>query len=57
MALFSYPFQTILLSSDPNMPWYDRAATELIHFLAEGRVAMAVDDLLEAAATPALTIR
>jgi uncharacterized protein len=37
MAIFSYPFQTILFPADPNMPWYDRAATWLIHFLAEGK--------------------
>ena len=37
MAIFSQPFQSILFPADPGMPWYDRAATWLIHFLAEGK--------------------
>ena len=37
MALFSYPFQSILFPAAPEMPWYDRAATWLIHFLGEGK--------------------
>jgi uncharacterized protein len=37
MAIFSRPFQTILFPADPSMPWYDRAAEWLIHFLAEGK--------------------
>lgn len=37
MALFSQPFQSILFPADPAMPWYDWAATWLIHFLAEGK--------------------
>lgn len=37
MAIFSQPFQSILFPADPNMPWYDRAATWLIHFLGEGK--------------------
>jgi len=37
MALFSHPFQTILFPVDPAMPWYDRAATWLIHFAGEGK--------------------
>jgi uncharacterized protein len=37
MAIFSHPFQTILFPADPAMPWYDRAATWLIHFAAEGK--------------------
>ena len=37
MAIFSQPFQSILFPADPEMPWYDWAATWLIHFLAEGK--------------------
>ena len=37
MVLFSYPFQSILFPPASDMPWYDRAATWLIHFLAEGK--------------------
>jgi len=37
MAIFSQPFQSILFPVSPAMPWYDRAATWLIHFLAEGK--------------------
>ena len=37
MAIFSYPFQSILFPAAPDTPWYDRAATWLIHFLAEGK--------------------
>lgn len=37
MAIFSQPFQAILFPADPAMPWHDRAATWLIHFLAEGK--------------------
>jgi len=37
MAIFSYPFQSILFPADPNMPWYDWGATWLIHFLGEGK--------------------
>ncbi len=37
MALFSHPFQTILFPADPAMPWYDRGAKWLIHFLGEGK--------------------
>ncbi len=37
MAIFSHPFQAILFPADPAMPWYDRAATWLIHFLGEGK--------------------
>ena len=37
MALFSYPFQSILFPAAPAMPWYDCAATWLIHLLAEGK--------------------
>lgn len=37
MAIFSNPFQAILFPADPAMPWYDWAATWLIHFLAEGK--------------------
>ena len=37
MALFSRPFQSLLFPADPSMPWYDRAAEWLIHFLAEGK--------------------
>jgi uncharacterized protein len=37
MAIFSQPFQTILFPAGPAMPWYDRAATWLIHFAAEGK--------------------
>ncbi|MFN3333205.1 MAG: hypothetical protein ACK47M_11895, partial [Caldilinea sp.] len=33
MAIFSYPFQTIVFPADPAMPWYDWFATWLIHFL------------------------
>ena len=90
MALFSYPFQSILFPADPDMPWYDWVATWLIHFwgransalfsllfglgmillmerieapreirplLRPGRVAMAVDDLLAAAADAAILIK
>jgi hypothetical protein len=37
MAIFSQPFQAILFPADPDMPWYDWAATWLIHFLGEGK--------------------
>ncbi len=37
MAIFSYPFQTIVFPADPTMPWYDWFATWLIHFLGEGK--------------------
>lgn len=37
MAIFSYPFQTIVFPADPAMPWYDWFATWLIHFLGEGK--------------------
>lgn len=37
MAIFSQPFQAILFPADPEMPWYDWAATWLIHFLGEGK--------------------
>jgi uncharacterized protein len=37
MAIFSYPFQSILFPAAPDMLWYDRAAVWLIHFLAEGK--------------------
>ena len=37
MAIFSQPFQSILFPADPDLPWYDWAATWLIHFLAEGK--------------------
>lgn len=37
MAIFSHPFQAILFPADPAMPWYDRAATWLIHFAGEGK--------------------
>jgi uncharacterized protein len=37
MAFFSYPFQAVLFPADPDMPWYDRVAAWLIHFLAEGK--------------------
>ncbi len=37
MTVFSRPFQTILFPADPALPWYDRAAEWLIHFLGEGK--------------------
>lgn len=37
MAIFSYPFQTILFPTPPDTPSYDRAAVWLIHFLAGGK--------------------
>lgn len=37
MAIFYAPFQQILFPVDPTAVWYDRAATWLIHFLAEGK--------------------
>ena len=37
MAIFSYPFQSLVFPADPAMPWYDWAATWLIHFLGEGK--------------------
>ena len=37
MTIFSYPFQTLLFPVDADMPWYDRVATWLIHFLGEGK--------------------
>jgi uncharacterized protein len=37
MAIFYAPFQQILFPADPAAAWYDRAATWLIHFLAESK--------------------
>jgi len=37
MAFFSHPFQSLLFPPDPAMPWYDRGAKWLIHFLGEGK--------------------
>lgn len=37
MAIFSRPFQVIVLPIDPATPWYDHAAEWLIHFLGEGK--------------------
>jgi uncharacterized protein len=37
MTIFSYPFQSLLMPAPSEMPWYDRAATWLIHFLGEGK--------------------
>jgi len=37
MALFNHPFETILLPTDPTMPWYDRGAKWLIHFVSDGK--------------------
>lgn len=37
MAIFSYPFQSVVFPADREMPWYDWAATWLIHFLGEGK--------------------
>ena len=37
MAIFYAPFQQLLFPADPAAAWYDRAATWLIHFLAEGK--------------------
>ncbi len=37
MTIFSHPIQTILLPTDPTLPWYDRAAEWLIRFLGEGK--------------------
>jgi uncharacterized protein len=37
MAIFYAPFQQILFPVDPTAVWHDRAATWLIHFLAEGK--------------------
>jgi uncharacterized protein len=37
MAIFSHPYQSILLPMDPATPWYDQVAMWLIHFLGEGK--------------------
>ncbi len=37
MTVFSRPFQSILFPADSALPWYDRAAEWLIHFLGEGK--------------------
>ncbi len=37
MTIFSRPIQVILFPVDPAMPWFDRAAEWLIHFLGEGK--------------------
>jgi uncharacterized protein len=37
MAIFSRPFQSILLPVSPDLPWHDSAAEWLIHFLGEGK--------------------
>jgi uncharacterized protein len=37
MAIFSRPFQSIVLPADPSAPWYDYAAEWLIHFVGEGK--------------------
>jgi uncharacterized protein len=37
MTIFARPMQVLLFPADPAMPWYDRAAEWLIHFLGEGK--------------------
>lgn len=37
MTIFSRPIQAILFPVDPAMPWFDRVAEWLIHFLGEGK--------------------
>jgi uncharacterized protein len=37
MTIFSHPMQAIVLPTDPNWPFYDRAALWLIHALGEGK--------------------
>jgi uncharacterized protein len=37
MTVFSRPFQALILPADAAVPWYDRAAEWLIHFLGEGK--------------------
>ncbi|MFZ5881912.1 MAG: DUF418 domain-containing protein [Chloroflexota bacterium] len=37
MAIFSRPFQSMLLPSDPTASWYDHTAEWLIHFLGESK--------------------
>ena len=36
MAIFSQPFQSIVLPIEPSTPWYDYASAWLIHFVGEG---------------------
>lgn len=37
MTIFARPMQVLLFPADPAMPWFDRAAEWLIHFLGEGK--------------------
>jgi len=37
MIIFARPFQSILLPLEPGLPWFERAAEWLIHFLGEGK--------------------
>jgi uncharacterized protein len=37
MAIFSQPFQSVVLPIEPSTPWYDYASAWLIHFVGEGK--------------------